>query len=154
MIRRQSTRHSTWVVIQRRRSKSSATFSSCQVVKLANDGFETEVGLADDLVPVEGINDAKVFFAQLNELLLQVTLDAGDAAAFEVGEVLRDDFGTQPGGGIMEEIAPWGRLGEVSFDGGGSHGIGSGGLFFTPVMPHLGGPAPQWDDDGGGIHSG
>ena len=50
-----------------------------EVVGLADGGLEVDVGFVDEFVPVKVLNGGGVFFAHLDELLLQIALDLGDA---------------------------------------------------------------------------
>ena len=51
-----------------------------EVVGLADDGFEVDVGFVDELVPVEVLDGGDVFLAHLDKLLLEVAFDLADAA--------------------------------------------------------------------------
>lgn len=88
-----------------------------KVITLANDRFEPETSLIDQFVPIEGIDDLEVSLTQLNELLLQFSLHPRDAAAFEIGQILRDDFGPETRARVMQEVTPGGIcLGEIDIN--------------------------------------
>ncbi len=71
--------------------------NTVEVVALADDGFEVDVGFVDELVPVEVLDGGDVFLAHLEELLLEVALDLADATGFESGKVVGDDLRAQGG---------------------------------------------------------
>lgn len=85
-----------------------------EVVGLADDGFEVDVGFVGEFVPVEVVDGGDVLLADFDELLLEVAFDLGDAAGFEVGEVVGGDGGGEGGRGVGEK--------------------GLGGLFFGDLL--------------------
>ena len=74
-----------------------------EVIHFADDGFEADVAFVDEFVPVEGVDDFEVAFAEFDEFLLEFALDAADAPGFEGGEVLGDDSGGESRGGVGQE---------------------------------------------------
>lgn len=74
-----------------------------EVVGLADDGLEIDVGFIDELVPVEVLDGGDVFLAHLDELLLEVALDLADASRFEGGEVVGNDPRAEGGDRIREK---------------------------------------------------
>jgi hypothetical protein len=66
-----------------------------EVVSLAHDGFELDIGLINELVPVEVFDGADVLLPHFGEFLMEVTLDLAEAAGFEGGEIIGDDLRAQ-----------------------------------------------------------
>ena len=69
--------------------------NTVEVVDLANNRLEVDIGFVDELVPVEVFDGGDVFLPHLDELLLKVAFDLADATGFEGREVVGDDFGTE-----------------------------------------------------------
>lgn len=76
-----------------------------EVVGFADGGFELDVGLVDELVPVEVLDGGDVFPAHFLELVAEVFFDLAEAAGFEGGEVVGDDPGAEGGDGVGHEGA-------------------------------------------------
>jgi hypothetical protein len=78
-----------------------------EMVNLAADGFEAELALIDELVPVKGVDHLHAALLDFDHFLLQLTFNSGDTTRFEIREVLRDDFGGQTRNRIRQVIAAW-----------------------------------------------
>ena len=63
-----------------------------EMIDLADNGFEVNVGLVDQLVPVEMVDGGEVFLADLGELLLELPFHLGNAPRLEGAEVVGDDL--------------------------------------------------------------
>ena len=86
-----------WPLIGSNHGEGVFSTNAVEVVGVAYGGLEVNVGLVDQLVPVEVLDGGDVFFAHLDEFLLEVALDLGDATRLEGGEIIGDDFWAQGG---------------------------------------------------------
>lgn len=80
-----------------------APASVVEIVGLTHHGLEVDIGLVGELVPIEVGDGGHVLLADLDELLLEVTLDLGDAPGLKGSQVVGDDGWGEGGGGVGEK---------------------------------------------------
>ena len=77
--------------------------NAVEVVGLADNRLEIDLGFVNELVPVEVLDGGDVLLADFHQLLLEIAFDLADATGLEGGEIGGNDAWTQGGNRIGEE---------------------------------------------------